>query len=156
MLTLQIPGFKQMELAYLVCDFNGTLAKDGKLYQEVISLLNELSLDLKLYLLSADTYGNIQEESKKLNATVKIISAQNQDYTKQQFVKQLGSQQVIAIGNGRNDSMMLSEAALGIAVIEEEGCAVAAINSADIVVSGIKHALELLINPTRMIATLRS
>jgi len=156
MIEIDIPGFKKLKLEYLVCDFNGTLAKDGKLFPVTVDLLNELAHDLKIYLVSADTFGNIHQESTRLNATVRVISARNQDYTKQQFVRQLGSGKVIALGNGRNDSMMLSEAALGIAVIEEEGCAVAAINSADLVVAGIRNALELLSNPLRLVASLRS
>jgi soluble P-type ATPase len=51
---------------------------------------------------------------------------------------------------------MVKEAALGIAVIEKEGAAVETLLAADIVCGNILDALELLLNPKRLIATLRS
>ena len=46
--------------------------------------------------------------------------------------------------------------ALGVAVVLAEGAAVATLNSADVVCVGIVPALELLLNPLRLTATLRS
>jgi soluble P-type ATPase len=63
---------------------------------------------------------------------------------------------VVAIGNGRNDRRMLEAAALGIALIQREGAAVAALTSADVAATGILDALELLQMPKRLVATLRS
>jgi soluble P-type ATPase len=65
-------------------------------------------------------------------------------------------QTVVAIGNGRNDWLMLREAALGIAVIQREGAASKAIRSADIVMTDIHAAFELLLKSQRLIATLRN
>ena len=59
------------------------------------------------------------------------------------------------MGNGRNDQLMLEEAALGIAVILEEGAAAVTLSAADVVCTNIVSALELLDNPLRLIATLR-
>jgi soluble P-type ATPase len=50
---------------------------------------------------------------------------------------------------------MLDSARLGIAVIEAEGGSSDAIAAADIVMRDIVSALELLLNPKRLIATLR-
>ena len=60
------------------------------------------------------------------------------------------------MGNGRNDALMLKEAALGIAVIQEEGGAVETLLAADIVTHSVLVALDLLLNPLRLTATLRS
>ena len=62
----------------------------------------------------------------------------------------------MCIGNGRNDRLMLMRAELGIAVILDEGVAVASLQAADIVCQGVVPALELLLNPLRLTATLRS
>jgi soluble P-type ATPase len=51
---------------------------------------------------------------------------------------------------------MLKEAALGIAVVQEEGDAVDTLVAADVVCNSINSALELLRNSLRLIATLRS
>jgi soluble P-type ATPase len=52
--------------------------------------------------------------------------------------------------------LMLKAARLGIAVLEGEGCAVCAIQHADIVARSIYDAMGLLMIPQRIIATLRS
>ena len=51
---------------------------------------------------------------------------------------------------------MLSKASLGIAVILAEGASTVSLKAADIVCSDIVSALELLMHPLRLTATLRS
>jgi soluble P-type ATPase len=68
----------------------------------------------------------------------------------------LGETQTAAVGNGRNDRLMLKEAALGIVVVQTEGTAVEAMSAADLLVPGILEALDLLLFPRRLKATLRS
>ena len=51
---------------------------------------------------------------------------------------------------------MLQAAALGIAVIGPECAAAEALAAADIVAPNILAALDLLLNPLRLVATLRS
>ena len=72
------------------------------------------------------------------------------------YVKELGCENTVCIGNGRNDRLMLKEARLGIAVILTEGVAQSTLSSADVVCTNIVSALELLLNPLRLTATLRS
>ena len=62
----------------------------------------------------------------------------------------------MAVGNGRNDRLMLKEAALGIAVLQAEGAAAEALLAADVVAPDILAALDLLLAPEGLIATLRS
>jgi soluble P-type ATPase len=62
----------------------------------------------------------------------------------------------VAVGNGRNDRLMLQESALGIAVILNEGAAMQTLLCADVVCTDIVAALQLLIHPLRLTATLRS
>jgi len=79
----------------------------------------------------------------------------NKRAQKAEFVNRLGAAGVVAIGNGANDAGMLEAAALSIAVIECEGASGEAIAAADVVVVGVANALDLLLNPRRLIATLR-
>ena len=65
------------------------------------------------------------------------------------------SSSVVAIGNGANDVSMLRAAALGIVVVGPEGLATEAIAAATIVTLSIADALDLLLNPKRLVATLR-
>jgi len=50
---------------------------------------------------------------------------------------------------------MVGEPALGIAVVGPEGAAGAAVGAADVVVTDIRTALDLLLRPRRLVATLR-
>ena len=67
----------------------------------------------------------------------------------------LGAETVIAVGQGANDAGMLKAAAIGIAVLSEEGLAASALLAADLVLPTIHDALNLLEFPTRLVATLR-
>lgn len=62
---------------------------------------------------------------------------------------------MVAVGNGANDARMLERAALGIAVLGPEGLALSCLQAADVVVPDILAALDLLLFPRRLVATLR-
>ena len=87
---------------------------------------------------------------------VSILPVEKQDQGKLDYIHQLGPHQTVCIGNGRNDGLMLKEAAMGIAVVLKEGTAVSTLISADVVCTSIVDARELLMNPMRLTATLRS
>jgi len=156
MIRIDIPGFKKVEVEHLVLDYNGTLAIDGKLIDGVQPLLEKLSRKINLHVLTADTFGTSANALSGINCSLEILKEPFQDKQKEQFVTNLGENNVIAIGNGRNDALMLKSASLGIAVIQAEGAFTSTILNADIVCHTIVDALELLIFPKRMIATLRN
>ena len=70
-------------------------------------------------------------------------------------MRSLGAEKVAAIGNGSNDALMLKEAAIGIAVMGDEGVSVEALQAADIFIASAIDAFNLLEYPTRLVATLR-
>jgi soluble P-type ATPase len=70
-------------------------------------------------------------------------------------VHELGSENVVALGQGANDAGMLRKAAIGIVVASIEGLSIESLTSADVVVPDIIAAFELLEHPTRLVATLR-
>ena len=156
MISIDIPGFRTLKLAHLVMDYNGTLAVDGKLLPGVADALKDLASHIKIHVITADTFGIVAEQLKGLPVEITITPLEDQAEAKLSYITELGSDSVVAIGNGRNDSKMLSAAALGIAVIQAEGSAVETLTSADVVCLSSLNALELLTNPKRLIATLRS
>ena len=155
MLEIDIPGFGQVRLRHLVSDFTGTLSVDGQLLPELREKLNKLSAILKIHVLTADTFGKALAELKDINCEVHILSGENHDVQKEEFVAKLGAESVVALGNGNNDRRMMKSARIGIAVSEEEGCAVDAIMAANIHVRRAVNGLDLLLNPKRLQATLR-
>jgi soluble P-type ATPase len=155
MLCFDIPGRTRCRVEHLVLDYNGTLALDGVLLPGVGAALKALSVQLTVHVLTADTFGGSARELQGLPVTLSIIPAESQDRHKKNYVEVLGSEHCVCIGNGRNDSLMLECAAVGIVVVQQECAATAAVRSADIVAPDILSALALLQNPLRLAATLR-
>ncbi|WP_319404782.1 ATPase P [uncultured Desulfosarcina sp.] len=156
MLSTQIPGFGTLTLDHLVLDYNGTLAVDGLLLPGVKSALNALAAELVIHVVTADTFGKAADGLDGVNCRLTVLEAGRQDQAKANFVNRLGGDRTASIGNGRNDALMLAASALGIAVILGEGASMASLNAADIVCADIVSALELLMHPLRLTATLRS
>jgi soluble P-type ATPase len=109
-----------------------------------------------VHVITADTFGLAKDRLAGLPVGVTIIRGESRDQAKLDFVTKLGNERVMAIGNGRNDCKMLAAAAVGVAVIQREGAYAATVMSADVVCSHILDALDLLLQPKRLIATLRS
>jgi len=156
MISIDIPGFATLELAHLVLDYNGTLALDGGLLVGVAEALSGLATSIRIHVVTADTFGLAQAQLAELPVNLVVTPTEGQAEAKLQFVSALGADTVVAIGNGRNDHKMLGAAALGIALVQREGGAAQALASADLVCLSIVDALELLRNPKRLVATLRS
>ena len=79
-----------------------------------------------------------------------------QNAAKRAFLEGCVAHEVVAIGNGRNDEALVDAAELSIVVIGDEGCAARTLAVADIVCTNIRDALDLLLTPARLVATLRS
>jgi P-type E1-E2 ATPase len=156
LIEVSVPGWKRLRLAALVLDVNGALAVDGELLPEVEERLEVLRGQLGVHLLSADTYGELDRIAARLGvAASRLERGHDESSQKADFVRRLGSQSVAAIGKGMNDVGMLEEAALGLAVVGPEGLATPGMLASDLVAGSIADALDLLIHPKRLIASLR-
>ena len=155
MSELSIPGMGVLTLHHVVCDVNGTLAVDGRLIDGVAARLDALKEQFDIHLLTADTHGRQAAIDAELGVTADRIAPGGEAEQKARFVERLGGGQVVAIGNGANDVGMLKAAAVGIAVLGPEGLNSAALQVADIVVPSILDALDILLAPKRLAATLR-
>lgn len=155
MLDLDIPGFGPLRLDHLVLDFNGTLALDGHVQPGVFSRLSQLKAFLSIHILTADTFGTVKTTFASTPFTIHILPQGNENNAKRDYVRALGPSTCACLGNGNNDAAMLSEAALSMAVLQPEGTAWKALSSAMLAVPGIESALDLLLHPARLKATLR-
>jgi soluble P-type ATPase len=155
MVNVDIPGFGTVSIKHLVSDFTGTLSEDGRLCNGVQERLNELSQNLQIHILTADTFGVARDELGNVNCTMHILEGTNHDVQKEQYVQKLGVDNVFALGNGNNDRNMLKAARVGVAICLIEGCATDCIASADVLVTSITDGLDLLLHPKRLKATLR-
>lgn len=152
---IEIPNFKNIEILNIVCDYNGTIAKDGIVLPQVKALFQELSKQYKVFVITADTFGSVASQLEGFGVGIKILSSTDHTNEKAEFIKELGEENSIAIGNGNNDALMIKNAAIGIAVLGDEGCAKETLFSADVICKDSIDALELILQPKRLIATLR-
>ena len=156
MLKITVPGYKDLQIEHLVLDYNGTLACDGEIIRGVEEALEALAESLQIHVLTADTFGKARSSLEGMPCHLVVLPVNQQDEGKLAYVRRLGAERAACIGNGRNDRLMLEEAALGIAVIQEEGAAAETLAAADAVCPHILSAFALLTNPLRLTATLRS
>ncbi|MGE5580048.1 MAG: HAD family hydrolase [Bacillota bacterium] len=155
MISLDLPSGETFRLESVVFDYNGTLACDGCIEEGVGERLRQLSERVKVYVLTADTFGKAKEECAGLPVSLKVVSQSDGMADKARFVRDLGAGKTVCIGNGINDSLMMAECALGIVVLGREGCSARTLIAADIAVNNIRDAIDLLLNPKRLVATLR-
>ena len=149
---VDIPGRSALELEHLVLDVNGTLTDRGRLLDGVAARLRRLQSQLEPLLVSADTFGTLDEIGRELGVEVRRVSAAAD---KLRLVEALGPTRTAVIGNGTNDAAALEVAALGIVVLGPEGTSAEALRSADVLCRSAVEALELLLDSQALVATLR-
>ena len=155
-MKIDIPGRESVEIRNIVFDYNGTIAVDGKFIKDVSDSINELSNDFNFYVITADTYGSVEKELKDTNCEIIKIPKATQDLSKLNLVKKIGPNITLAVGNGRNDKLMLKEAVLGIGILQDEGICTETLLNSDIISKSILDVFGYLKNTNRLIATLRN
>ncbi|MEW8970825.1 MAG: haloacid dehalogenase [Mesobacillus sp.] len=153
MLSLNIPGRGLFTIHHLVLDFNGTIAFSGELIPGVAERIKLLSEELEIHVITADTNGSVAGECSGLQANVHVLQSDDHTAEKGEFVSNLDG--VICMGNGANDEAMFEAADIAIAITGREGCATSTLLKSDLIIDDINNALDLLLNPNRLIATLR-
>lgn len=153
-MKLDIPNSGEIELNTLILDLNGTLTIHGKLVCGVENKIKDLKKKgLKIVLFSGDTRGNGKIIAKKLGVEfIETFSGKD----KMLEAQKLNPKTCVTIGNGLIDTLLFKTVKLSIAVIQAEGVHQKTLAEADIIVTSILDALDLLISEKSFIATLRS
>ncbi|AIU70792.1 HAD family hydrolase [Thermococcus eurythermalis] len=147
---MEIPGYGKLKFGAVLFDLNGTLGVEGRVPEDVKKLLVKLADRCTVVILSADTFGTLEEEFKGLPVRIERVSTGAE---KAEIAE--GYAPYVAIGNGNNDVAMLERAELGFCVIGKEGAAVDALLASDVVVTDVRDAIEMLLDERKLIATLR-
>ena len=152
-LSVPIPGRAELGLDHLLLDVNGTLTNRGVLIEEVEDRVGRLRGTLEIRLVSADTFGTLESIAEHLDvAAVRALSGED----KLRVLDELGRERCAVVGNGANDVAVLEAAALGLVVLGPEGANAAALRCADVVCASAVAALDLLLDPMALAATLRA
>lgn len=150
-MDITIPGYGHFTIHNILLDYNGTIASDGKILP-ILDALEDLTAHFNVYILTGNTFGDAQSQfhSDKIKMIMSKDAIEKRDFMLSQDPKTC-----IAVGNGAIDHLMLKAAAIGIAVLGDEGCATKAIMNADIMVKSIEDAISLIINPQKLVAGLK-
>ncbi|HTU85318.1 MAG TPA: hypothetical protein VMF57_07060 [Solirubrobacteraceae bacterium] len=151
-LVVPIPGRDDLRLGHLILDVNGTLTNRGVLIGGVEERIARLREALDVHLVSADTFGTVDEIARRLGVGA-VRASTGTD--KAAALDVLGPDRCAVIGNGANDALVLEAAAVGFAVLGPEGASAAALRAADVVCASAADALDLMLDPKALSATLR-
>jgi soluble P-type ATPase len=155
---IDIPGFSVRRIRTVVSDYTGTHSFRGSIDPDVKRRLRQLVILVDLHIVTADSFGTAESELAGIAIPYKLRTARH-DIEKAEYVRRFELQHVAAFGNGNNDRLMLQAVkeagGLAIAVDNGEGCAMDAMRNADLFVVGAANAIDLLLDPVRLKATLR-
>lgn len=154
MILIQRPGQEAIEINYILIDFEGTLASDGRVHPKAKDKINLLSKRTKIYILAKGEKEKIQETLRRVKAEIFFVKEEESSSQKLELLLNLGPSRSIVIGNGMDDVRMMEEAGLSMAIIGKEGISGELIQTADLIFTDIIDALDFLLKPLRQKATL--
>ncbi len=155
-MELNIPGRERMTISHLLLDYNGTIALNGILLPSIPQKIKAINkIGFTVHLVTADTNGTVRNQCADLPIEIQIFDNSNVAEKKKALAEQLGANNCICIGNGFNDAQMFDVCSISIIIMSSEGCSVKSFLKADIACKDIEDAFDLILNPNRMIATLR-
>ncbi|ASJ12532.1 HAD family hydrolase [Thermococcus thioreducens] len=147
---MEIPNYGRIEFRAVLFDLNGTLGESGRVDDEVKHLLERLADRYTVVVLSADTFGTLEDELRGLPVRIERVSSGTE---KARIAE--GYKPYAAVGNGNNDVAMLEGAELAFCVIGPEGASIDALLASDVVVRDVKDAIGMILDEKKLIATLR-
>jgi len=158
MKKINIPNYGEILIKNIIFDINGTIQFQGKISDEIVKKFQEIKEIYNIYLISADTRGNLIQLAEKLG--VKFIKINPKEISeaeaKNNELEKLGKRETIAIGNGNNDSLMLKNALFGILLIGREGATTKSLLNSDVIFTDTLDILDFLKDEKAIIGTLRS
>jgi soluble P-type ATPase len=154
MISIQRPGMESLELHFVLIDFEGTLAMDGRIHPKAKDKVNLLSKRVTVYILTKSSKEKVEETLKKMKAEILYMTEGDSSQQKLDVLQRLGPHQTAVIGNGFDDVQIMEQAGLGMCVIGKEGSSAEAMAKADLVVTNVLDALDFLLKPLRQKATL--
>ncbi len=154
MISIERPGQSNLEVEFILVDFEGTLASDRRVHPKAKDKINLLSKRTKIYILTKEEKERVEGALKKIKAEIVYLKEGDASQKKLDLLRQLGQAKTVAIGNGVDDASIIEEAALGVCILGKEGTSPEAMKKADVVFLSILDALDFLLRPLRQRATL--
>jgi len=154
MISIQRPGMENLDIHFVLIDFEGALAMDGRVHPKAKDKVNLLSKRATLYILTKSNREKVEETLRKMKVEILYVTEGDSSQQKLKVLQRLGPHQTAVIGNGLDDVRIMEQAGLGMCVIGKEGSSTEALAKADLVVTHVLDALDFLLKPMRQRATL--
>lgn len=149
----EIPGVGTLTIKTIILDLNGTLSVGGVVPEGVKSRLEKLKeMGFSIVFFTGNTRNDADDLAKELGIEWRL--AKNAE-DKRSLALELDPETCASVGNGRIDLELMKTVKLGLVTLQAEGVHVETLLACDIVVPTINDALDLFIDPQRLIATLR-
>ncbi len=154
MISIERPGQNNLEIEFILIDFEGTLASDRRVHPKAKDKINLLSKRAQIYILTKGEKEPVEERLRKVKAEITYLAEAGASQQKLDLLRRLGASGTVAIGNGMDDALMIEEAGFGICIMSKEGTFSETMKKADLVFTDILDALDFLLKPLRQKATL--
>jgi len=154
MISIERPGQNNLEIEFILIDFEGTLASDRRVHPKAKDKINLLSKRAQIYILTKGKKELVEERLRKVRAEITYLAEAGASQQKLDLLGRLGASRTVAIGNGVDDALMIEEAGFGICIMSKEGTFSETMKKADVVFMDILDALDFLLKPLRQKATL--
>jgi soluble P-type ATPase len=154
MISIQRPGMENLDIHFVLIDFEGTLAMDGRVHPKAKDKVNLLSKRATIIILTKSNREKVEEALRKMKVEILYVTEGDSSQQKLNALQRLGPHQTAVIGNGLDDVRIMEQAGLGMCVIGKEGASAEAMAKADLVVTHVLDALDFLLKPLRQRATL--
>ena len=158
-IDFKIPGFGDRHIQALLADYDGTLSNHNQVPDEIKARLIRLSEIIDIHILTGDRNVKAADCLGNLPVNIHILSEKDQDVQKRDYLIDFKTMNVVVLGNGNNDRLLLQAVKTGgglcIAVQNGEGCAVDALINSHLLAANPAEAMDLLLNPDTLAATLR-
>ncbi|MDM8533466.1 ATPase P [Clostridiaceae bacterium HSG29] len=154
-MVINVPETGKYEIENIVFDYNGTIAINGEIINGILEKIVKLAESFNVTIITADTFNTVKRAFKNTDVNIHIIDSIDGTIQKKEFVEEVGSNKTIALGNGRNDELMLKEAIISVAILNDEGVSLKALNNADFLLKDINHFFEMIEEPKKLVAILR-
>jgi soluble P-type ATPase len=154
MISIQRPGMESLDIHFVLIDFEGTLAMDGRVHPKAKDKVNLLSKRATIYILTKSNREKVEEALRKMKVEILYVTEGDSSQQKLNALQRLGPHQTAVIGNGLDDVRIMEQAGLGMCVIGKEGASAEAMAKADLVVTHVLDALDFLLKPMRQRAIL--
>ena len=152
-MVFDIPGQGQFTIKTLILDLNGTLSLGGWLVEGVKPRLQKIrAAGVRVVLFTGNTRGDADKIAADLGIEWGLAKNAND---KRELALSLGPDTCASIGNGLIDVELMKVVKLRIVTLQAEGVHVETLQNSDIIVPTINDALDLFVDPQRMVATLR-